>query len=219
MKFLSSLCLLQTLCLVQLVTRASGESSFLSSIVSFWSSNEVESSSSNGRLRNLSLVSKSTDDDSTTEGSNDDDSGMATKSVASSTGHGGVTATVSSSTEDEDTSKTTASTTSDTDDTIDLSYNGTDSNSTTTDGDDDEAESAATETPTLSTDDILALLGDDAVQNATLVIPMEKEQPRGWALDVIIIFLSGAFLLFVGTFVKQWRKRQSYSHVPTSLVV
>ena len=78
---------------------------------------------------------------------------------------------------------------------------------------------AATETPTLSTDDILALLGDDAVQNATLVIPMEKEQPRGWALDVIIIFLSGAFLLFVGTFVKQWRKRQSYSHVPTSLVV
>ena len=219
MKFLSSLCLLQTLCLVQLVTRASGESSFLSSIVSFWSSNEVESSSSNGRLRNLSLVSKSTDDDSTTEGSNDDDSGMATKSVASSTGHGGVTATVSSSTEDEDTSKTTASTTSDTDDTIDLSYNGTDSNSTTTDGDDDEAESAATETPTLSTDDILALLGDDAVQNATLVIPMEKEQPRGWALDVIIIFLSGAILLFVGTFVKQWRKRQSYSHVPTSLVV
>ena len=219
MKFLSSLCLLQTLCLVQLVTRASGESSFLSSIVSFWSSNEVESSSSNGRLRNLSLVSKSTDDDSTTEGSNDDDSGMTTKSVASSTGHGGVTATVSSSTEDEDTSKTTASTTSDTDDTIDLSYNGTDSNSTTTDGDDDEAESAATETPTLSTDDILALLGDDAVQNATLVIPMEKEQPRGWALDVIIIFLSGAFLLFVGTFVKQWRKRQSYSHVPTSLVV
>ena len=219
MKFLSSLCLLQTLCLVQLVTRASGESSFLSSIVSFWSSNEVESSSSNGRLRNLSLVSKSTDDDSTTEGSNDDDSGMTTKSVASSTGHGGVTATVSSSTEDEDTSKTTASTTSDTDDTIDLSYNGTDSNSTTTDGDDDEAESAATETPTLSTDDILALLGDDAVQNATLVIPMEKEQPRGWALDVIIIFLSGAILLFVGTFVKQWRKRQSYSHVPTSLVV
>ena len=217
MKFLSSLCLLQTLCVVQLVTRASGESSFMSSIVSFWSSNKVESSSSsNGRLRNLSLVSKSTDDDSTTEGSDDDDSGMATKSVASSTGHGGVTATVSSSTEDK------ASTTSDTDDTIDLSSNSTDSNSTTTDGDDDEdeaTESTATETPTLSTDDILALLGDDAVQNATLVIPMEKEQPRGWALDVIIIFLSGAFLLFVGTFVKQWRKRQSYSHVPTSLVV
>ena len=156
------------------------------------------------------------------DGSDDDDSGMATKSVASSTGHGGVTATVSSSTEDKDTSKTTTSTTSDTDDTIELGSNSTDSNSTTTDGDDDEEEatgSTATETPTLSTDDILALLGDDAVQNATLVIPMEKEQPRGWALDVIIIFLSGAFLLFVGTFVKQWRKRQSYSHVPTSLVV
>jgi len=80
-------------------------------------------------------------------------------------------------------------------------------------------EEPPTETPTLTVEELISLMDDDSIQNVTNFIPGEKEQPKGWAVEVIGFFLLSAVVLFAATGIKQCRKRRTYSEVPTSLVV
>lgn len=80
-------------------------------------------------------------------------------------------------------------------------------------------EDSPTETPTLTVEQMIALMDDDYIKNVTSVIPPEKEPPKGWAGEVIGMFILAALVLFAATVIKQCRKRRTYSEIPTSLVV
>jgi hypothetical protein len=233
MKITSPFVFYQAVLLVQLASYVTGES-FFSSMVS-----STDSASTFG-LRKLSLVHPvSTDDDdsaTTTDG---------TTNVAASTGHGGVS-TAGDATNDDDyvpptttkknatkannteTNSTTTTTTTANSTAISISTESANANTTATSNTtitsnttkvDTIDAPANTEVPTLGVDDILSLLDDDAVHNVTAIIPAEKEQPRDWAGYVIVIFLFAAAILFGATAIKQFKKRRTYSEVPTSEIV
>jgi hypothetical protein len=67
--------------------------------------------------------------------------------------------------------------------------------------------------------DSLQFLDDDDVVNVTSLMPAEKEQPASWPLDVLAIFLGAALILFAATAYKNYRRRSTYTEVPTSQVV
>jgi hypothetical protein len=243
MKVTSPFVFYQAVLLVQLASYVTGESFFSSMVSSFLSSGATTDSASTFGLRKLSFVHPvSTDDDDSA------DLIGSTTNVAASTGHGGVSinaydtndddyvppttttknATKANNTETSSTTSTTTTTTTTTANSTATS-NSTDSanttgtSNTTTTSNTTEANTtdapAATEVPTLGVYDLISLLDDDAIHNATAIIPAEKEQPRDWAGYVIVIFLFAAVILFGATAIKQRRKRRTYSEVPTSLVV
>jgi hypothetical protein len=238
MKVTSPFVFYQAVLLVQLASYVTGESFFSSMVSSLLSSGVTTDSVSTFGLRKLSLVDPvSTDDDdsSATAGGTG-----STTNVAASTGHGGAS-TAGDATNDDDyvppttknsTKANKTKTSSNTTTTIANSTatsNSTDSanttatSNTTTTSNTTEASTtdapAATEPPTLGVYDLIALLDDDSIVNATATIPAEKEQPRDWAAYVIVIFLFAAVVLFGATAIKQRQKRRTYSEVPTSEVV
>jgi hypothetical protein len=69
-------------------------------------------------------------------------------------------------------------------------------------------------------DDISQLFDDDSVTNVTtLMIPAEQEQPASWPIVVFGIFIAVAVLLVAVTVYKNYRKRSTYTEVPTTSLI
>jgi len=63
-------------------------------------------------------------------------------------------------------------------------------------------------------DDISQFLDDKVYPNVThIMLPPERELPTHWPLDVFIIFLAAAAVLFLATAYKNYKKRQAYTAV------
>ena len=87
--------------------------------------------------------------------------------------------------------------------------------STTSDAD----ETDATKPPAINpvVDDITKLFDDDVVagNSTAALLPAEKEEPESWPVIVTGIFLLSAITLIGATCYKMYRKRSTYTEVPS----
>jgi hypothetical protein len=67
--------------------------------------------------------------------------------------------------------------------------------------------------------DDISLLFDDDSTNVTALIPAEQEQPASWPIDVFGIFIAVAVLLVAVTVYQNYRKRNTYTEVPTTSLI
>jgi hypothetical protein len=66
-------------------------------------------------------------------------------------------------------------------------------------------------------DDISQFLDDEVYPNVThSVLPRERKPPTNWPLDVFVIFLGSAIVLFAATAYKNYQKRKAYMAVSSS---